>query len=270
MARSSFHARLSAVVGLALCALSIPAFAENAPAPAPKVLHVRVRVDIAADGATRVTADDSVPAALRQPIEKQIAGWRFEPVLHEGRPASATTWVGALACLVPEGDKLRLSVGYENHGPGRPLTTQFSPSMPPTSLMRAGINTTLRLFYTVQPDGGGVFERVDFDPSVPQQFRPWFDKTMQQMVKVQRFEPERLDGQAVATRMQVPVQMAMAPANESRLAQLRRESAERDAQLVRDQLSPACIAAAGDVPEVPVALDSPVRLLQPAPAAGGS
>jgi hypothetical protein len=90
------------------------------------------------------------------------------------------------------------------------------------------------------------------------------------MVKVQRFEPERLDGQAVATRMQVPVQMAMAPANESRLLQLRRQRAERDALLLRDQLSPACVAAVGDAPEVPVALDSPVRLLQSAPAAGGS
>ena len=268
MARSNTQTLWSAVVAFAVFASSNVAVAENAPAPAPKVLHFRARVDIAADGATRVTADESVPVALRQPIESQVGSWRFEPVLREGRPVSATTWVGALACLVPEGDKLRLSVGYENHGPGRPLTTQFSPSMPPGSLMRAGINTTLQVFYTVQPDGRGAFERVDFDPSVPEQFRPWFDKTMRQMVKVQRFEPERLDGQAVATRMQVPVQMAMAPANESRLTQLRRQRAERDAQLLRDQLSPACVAAAGDAPEVPVALDSPVRLLQSAPARG--
>lgn len=260
MARSNTHARLSAVVAFALFVLSIPAVAEEVPAPAPKVLHLKVRVDIAADGSVSATADDRVPAPLREPIERQVASWHFEPVLREGRPAAATTWVGAMACLVPDGDKLRVSVGYEGHGPGRPLTTQFSPSMPPGSLIRAGINTTLQLFYAVQPDGRGAFERVDFDPSVPEQFRPWFEKTMRQMVKVQRFEPERLDGQAVATRMQMPVQMAMAPANESRLAQLRRRKAEREAQLVRDQLSPACIAAAGGAPEVPVALDSPVRL----------
>jgi len=257
--------RLCGVITLLPCMLAGPAAADETAA-APKVLHLQVRVDIAADGNGVATAEGKVPEALRSVIEKQVDSWKFQPAMRDGLPVAATTWVRVATCMVPDGDKVRVSSGYEGNGPYQSESVAFGTATPPpVALIRKGMATLLHVSYTVQPDGKGAFESVEFDDSVPDAFRPWFEQTMKQLVKAQRYQPERVEGVPVATRMRLPVHMELAAGGASTRSQ---RAAMREQQQLSDQLSPACRAAAGQQPEQAVALDSPVRLLE-ASAPGG-
>jgi hypothetical protein len=252
--------------GLALlsCALMLPAWADDA-APsttAPQLLYLQVRADVATDGRIAATADGKLPVVLRAAIEKQVAGWRFHPAVKEGVAVSATTWVRVAACLVPDGENMRLSVGYVANGPMQPDSVVFTPPVPPNALMREGIDTTLQVSYAVQPNGHGKLESVGFEESVPERYRSWFERAMKQWASEQKFQPERIDGEAVVTHMRTPVRMNMAAQSTSRRELKRREEVERQSQRLSDQLNPACVAAAQPyLAETAVALDSPVSFM---------
>lgn len=257
-------ARTRILHGMALvlaCSAAPAAAAEDAKAQAPTLLHLQLRTQVDADGHAVAAADDTVPAPLRAVVERQIAAWRFMPARSDGAPVAATTWVSVAACLVPDGDNYRISIGYERNGPWQPPSVNFSPSMPPAALLRAGINTELQVDYTVQPNGRGSFTAVAFADDVPAQFRPWYTAAMRMWVKAQRFQPEQVEGRPVATRMRVPVSMDLAPLAGHRAQARQRADAWREQQRLREQLSPACIAAGDDgSARLGVALDSPVRL----------
>ncbi|GEM_PF-945176 len=242
------------------CALALPAWAEEAPAP--RMLYLQVRADVATDGHVVATVDDKLPPALRGAIEKQVGGWRFNPPKKDGVAVTATTWVRVAACLVPDGDNMRLSVGYVTNGPLQPDSVVFAPSVPPNSLMREGIDTTLQVSYAVQPNGRGKLESVAFEDSVPERFRPWFEHSMKQWASGQKFQPERIDGEAVTTHMRTPVRMDLVGTNTSRRELKRREEVERQTQRLSEQLNPACLAAAQPyLANTAVALDSPVSFV---------
>ncbi|MDG2526467.1 hypothetical protein P6166_14010 [Stenotrophomonas sp. HITSZ_GD] len=253
--------------GLALlsCALALPACADDAAPPAaaaPRLLYLQVRADVAPDGHIVATADSKLPTVLRGAIEKQVGGWRFHPPMKEGVAVTATTWVRVAACLVPENGNMRLSVGYVANGPMQPDALIFAPPTPPSSLLREGIDTTLQVSYAVQPNGRGKLESVGFEDSVPERFRPWFERSMKQWASEQKFQPERIDGEAVTTHLQTPVRMNLAAQGDRPQARMRREEADRQARRLSEQLNPACVAAAQPyLVDSTVALDSPVSFV---------
>lgn len=258
--------------GLAVvcCALGLPACADEGASPAaaaPQVLYLQVRADVAPDGHIVASADGKLPVVLREAVEKQVGGWRFRPAMKEGVAVTATTWVRVAACLVPDNGNMRLSVGYVANGPLQPEAFSFSPPVPPNSLLQQGIDTTLQVSYAVQPNGRGKLESVGFEDSVPERFRTWFERSMKQWASEQKFQPERIDGQAVTTHLQTPVRMNLAAQSTPRRELKRREEAERQARQLAEQLNPACVAAAQPyLVDSTVALDSPVSFMD---AGGG-
>ncbi len=97
----------------ALFALLATAFAAQAARPATFVdkaeasLLLDGTVDIHADGTVeRYSLDDSVklPAAIVDLIEREISGWRFEPVMAGGKPVAARTNMSLRIVATPKGD----------------------------------------------------------------------------------------------------------------------------------------------------------------------
>lgn len=85
---------------LALVALLAAAFAAQAARPATFAgeaeasLLLKGTVDIRADGTVeRYSLDDTVklPTSIVELIAGVISGWRFEPVMADGKPAAART-----------------------------------------------------------------------------------------------------------------------------------------------------------------------------------
>jgi hypothetical protein len=246
--------------GLLAGATTAVAGAEEAKVAA---FNTQVQVEIAADGQAHATSiDRRLPDALRGPIERQVEKWRFAPPQLNGHAVAATTYVRLTACLVPsEGDAVRLAVAYSGHGPGSDPKPEFLAPRYPVAALRGGVSANLQLQYVVQGDGKTVLEKVDFDSPISSAARRGFEDSARQWLKGQRFKPESIDGTQVATRMQMPMNFSIGTPLSSP-SQAEREVQKLHERLLAEQaLSPACIAASGQLPSSEgFALDSQIEV----------
>lgn len=251
MARST----LRIVRLLPMLALLCSAGPLSAEAPKPVLTTTQVRIDVDASGrVTAVEPTSPLPAPLSTAIREHVRGWRFEAPVHEGQAVPGTTYARMSVCAAAAGDQLAFTVGKPQNGPGvdaRMLGSFFFPSMSSIVLQHERIE--MDVVYEVQPDGRAdvvslttVPDRAALRRELDVAFRKWFAPM--------RFEPERVGGQAVATRMRMPWTFTM--------ERVSRRPTDRELERRRVESDASCQALLGkDSPDGrAVAVDSPFRL----------
>lgn len=221
------------VFALIASMLAWPALAGDSP---PVAFPTSVRMVLGADGKPRMLeADARLPGLLQEYLVRQIEGWRFESTDGQPIPGEVATWVHLGVCLLPnpqDPDALNMAVHFNRLGPK--LEVGVFPRYP-ADAARVGHPADLRVDYLVQPDGQISVERIEFQND-GQRYRREFESAVREWLAKLRYVPEQVEGQAIATRMRMPIQFRVG--NETRAKRTERT-------LTRDE----CVAAAGESPD---------------------
>jgi len=234
---------------LPLLALSLLAPAAAAPPQVPELvlIHAESRIEVDASGQvvavetlTKLTPE--VQAFLADKLRKQ----RFEPPMLDGRPVGGVTYAWQDVCAAPVDGAYRLAVKFRGNGPA--LDRRHFLGYPRDAEKR-GVESNWKLEYAINADGTGTvigLLRTDGGSKLDKTFRGAIEQWMRGM----EFQPERLDGKPVATRMTTQVEFVLNGPKDWR---------ER-AQQVK-QSNDACQLAldAGDDDKRDIALNSPFK-----------
>lgn len=216
----------------------------------PMVFDASARIEVDAAGkVTAVEPASSLSPALQALVRQHLATYRFEPPVQSGVAVSGTTFVSLGGCAVPTGSDYDVSLAYRGNGPRLAGGGMLPAPRYPPAAYRNGAEAEARLTYIVEVDGSTTLERIDYAGA--QRQKPVFDETLAEWLAGLRFEPERVAGQPVRTRMEVPVEFSL-HGGPSRSA-LKRERLAR----------PECTAAQSAPTRMPVAVDSPFRRQPP-------
>lgn len=251
MARST--PRAARALTFLLLACTAPG-AIGAPAKTPVVTTTQVRIDVDVGGqVTGVEPTSPLPAPPASAIRDHVRGWRFDPPLQDGQPVAGTTYARMSVCAAAVGDELAFTLGAPQHGPGldpRMLRPFFFPTV--SNAIELG-RLEMDVVYEVRPDGRAEVVSLTTTPDKPG-IRREVTTAFRKWLAPMRFEPERLDGQPVATRMQVPWTFTWERTT-GRLP-------GRDLQRERVESDPSCQALLGKgAPDGrPVAVDSRFRI----------
>lgn len=205
------------------------ATASDAPAVE---LNTSVRLVLGKDGAPRevtVPPDSSVPEGLRGWLAEQVGQWRFEATGGKAFPDEVVTNASLRLCMAGDArDPQDLQVAIEYLGLGPRVKGAFIPPRYPTSAARNGYSARIQVNYLVQPDGRATLERMTFlDAGQKVARREAFGDSIRQWVKDLRYEPELIDGEPVAARLQSQVSFSLGEESlEQMLADQKRRKAE--------------------------------------------
>ena len=232
-------------VPLVLALAAMPALAAKKPEPV--VFRTIAKVVVAPSGeATSIEPDPALPAKLQDLVRRRAAGMRFEPTTSVVGQAMATTYLHFGGCIFPDGDQFRVALDYKSNGP-RPLPGP-DPTFPhyPREAYTQGLEAEAKVIFVVQPDGSAVIEEIDY---VRATSRKIWDRAIGEWVGRMHYAPEELDGVAIRTRVEMPIEFFLDDGSRRRPR--------------RDVERPECVAASegGNAPSRPVALDSPVRVV---------
>lgn len=250
-----------ACTGVIGTALWFPSAAQAGPDPKTALTHVQVRIEVDAAGQV-VSAEPTsgLPPPLVDTLRQHASTWKFEPPQRDGTPVGGTTFARMSVCAMenPATGNLSVSVGHPENGPGmdpRMLRPSFFPPVSPELLALGRVE--MEAVYEVGPDGHAQVVSVGTTPHRPRVHRE-LDRAFRKWIDTMRFEPERVDGKPVATRMRMPITFTWerSPGVASRRELERRiiEASPTCQALLQDQ-------AAAERPQV--ALDSPFRATPP-------
>lgn len=247
--------RRAAVLAIAVLAMSNASQAARNDSPRMAVLSAEIRLDIDEQGrVTAIEPTSPMPGAVEQAIRRHARAWRFEVPTRDGRPVGGTTYarMGICAMAGDNGD-LMVSIGNPVNGPGSGPRTKRSVFLPPASgeLLQLG-RLEMVAVYDVGADGRAKLVSI---ASTPRKARgvSGVEMAFGRWLASQRFRPELLDGQPVATRMRMPVTFTWAPASRDEGLAIMREAVAT---------SPSCrvLLDDGKADDRPVAVDSRFRL----------
>lgn len=210
-----------------------------------------VALDIGAEGQViKATPADDLVLALVGPVQKTVGSWRFTPVMRDGKAVAARTYAAVLVELVQQSkDSYGVRVRYKSNGPR--IHYSKAPLYPPEAI-RARSMGTIVMALTVRPDGSFADihkVRAKFSNGTVASF----EKSIQHMIRHATAEPEQVDGQTVATHLEIPYVFNLKIFTSNRPV-MSPSPEQRDEA---DEANPA----AG----VPVVLDSPVAPLEVGP-----
>ena len=260
---------MSAMKMLPALALLVAATPTLAAGPAGKndvvAFKATVRVEVDAAGKpVKVEAPADLPEAIRAFVEKRVASWDYAPARQDGTPVPAVTYVKVGACAVPLPDGKGFSLGVDFKGNGPKLAhaaERLPPPYYPDEARRRGAEGTFKVSYTIQPDGSARLDAIE-----PLEGGNWALKQLRgaltDWVGQLRYQPEQVNGQAVATRMSMPVEFRLGNGGGTPrwLADYRQQLQQRVIA------SSECKLASGeDMAPMPLAQDSPVKVT-PRPA----
>ena len=203
----------------------------------------RVEVD-AAGNVIDVREDPALPAEIGQALGAKVRGWKFDPPVRDGVTVGGVTYVRLGACAAPaEGGAYRLAFQYNGNGP---LKRDFVPLRYPKEALTTGVEGNFEVTYRVEPDGTAIVEAI----KGPRRELKYFKATLETWIETAAYEPELVGGQAVATRLSVPVEFNLVDRGERAPQQDHRERS-------------SCQAALGKAADQDrtVALDSPFKRL---------
>lgn len=201
----------------------------------------RVEVD-AAGNVIDVREDPALPAEIGQALDANVRGWKFDPPVRDGVTVGGVTYVRLGACAAPiEGGGYRLAFQYDGNGP---LKLNLVAPRYPMEALKAGVEGDFEVTYRVEPDGTATVEAIEG----PRRELKHFKAAIQAWIASLSHKPELVGGQAVATRLSVPV--------EFRLGHGRPDQPDR-------RSSSSCQAALGKAADQDrtVVLDSPFKRL---------
>lgn len=186
------------------CALLAGTTALASDNAAPKALAFRAQARIEVDAAgnlVKVGVVKDLPEPVRQQVAQQLARWKFSLRPRDGEPAkTSATWLLLSACAVPDASgNYALGLGYHGHGPritgGGPWAITRGMGNVVSKYKLTGV---VDVHFMVHADGKSTLESVDgLDDSRGSQL---LRTEIEHMVELNHFEPEEIDGQAVATR----------------------------------------------------------------------
>jgi len=243
---------------MTIAAAGLASAAGKSAEPQLSMFNTQARVEIGVDGKIlAVQPDPALPPVIGQAIQSAVLGWRFAAPSRAGQPVGGVTFVQIAGCAVPVGDGLRMAFDYRSNGPGR--SGQEAPRYP-VDLARRGVSAALQLTYRVQADGTAVVEQVAVEKG-DARVQKGFRRAIEEWIGSNRFQPELLDGQPVATRVSFPVEFMMSTKPfQSQAAVLREMKAQQQAWAAD---STSCKTALGNAAKLDrtVVLDSPFKLL---------
>ncbi|MBP1474984.1 energy transducer TonB [Frateuria sp. MAH-13] len=231
-----------------LAAGAIQARAAAADAAVAREYRAEAALDVGVDGhITAMELTGEVPATLAGPARQAIARWRFKPPVRDGHAATARTYVRLVVQVVQQADgNYGLRAVYRSNGPKLILTQP--PAYPINELRQRGQGTIV-MEAIVHPDGTlGDIHAASHRINHPNPGA--FITSAEVVLRHAHAQPELVDGQPVATRIQLPFVYALNPI--SRSEALTTEAGR--------QAAGASAGGSGPVGEA-VALDSPVQLI---------
>ncbi len=242
--------RMLHISALASC-MAFAAPADAAGRDASASFSTEVRIDVGDDGrVVDVGFDRPLTPVLESAVRSHVAAWRFAAPMRDGRAVSGTTYAYLTGCAVASPQGLALSFAPASNGPGHGAQGIVGTHLLPIREMEPG-KFTVNVEYRVQPDGSVLVDEVRSDGRRSRAMRN-FEKSIETWLAGRRFLPEKVGGEAVATRMVLPITYEI-----SRV--------ERGAPLPRSEVVEAtCRTAAegaGSKSERPVAVDSPFKLV---------
>jgi len=234
---------------LAPFCLALPTHASAADRVVAFDASTRVEVD-ATGRPVKVEAPADLPQSVREFIEKRVASWHYSPAMQDGVAQAGTTYVWVGACAIPEGEGYRLAVDFKGNGPrhadGKPLAWPGYPD----GARRRGVGGSFEVIAAIAQDGTTTPESVTPDQE-NERWNDAFRVVLEQWVRRMRFDPERVGGQGVASRIRIPV--VFSAGGPSRQERLQHEEQTRST----DECRLATGAGAGPQP---IALDSPIKV----------
>ena len=236
--------------GLA-CAAS--AAKRDADTSGVRMFMTQARLTVDADGQVRsIEPDPALSQAVQQLIRQSALGWRFEPALLAGKAVGGVTHANLRACAAAVDGDLRMQVALVGTGP-----RQVGPARPGpmVSALKAGEMARFKVTYRVDPSGAATLEDVEQlegRRSLLKSMRRSTDGWM----AGQRFIPEQLDSQAVATRMSTEISMASGYS----MDEIKKRLPEVRAIAAQEQDCASALKSGATPSATPVALDSPFRM----------
>lgn len=210
--------------------------------------RAEVALDVDAQGkvaAAQLPAD--VPAALAGPAREAIGHWRFKAPVRDGHPVTARTWARIRLQLLQQPDgNYGLRAIYGSNGPK--LTFTRRPEYPHNEIRQRG-QGKLVMEAIVHPDGTLTAIHMA-SHRFNHQDASAFRHSAEEVMRHAHAQPELVDGQPVATRIQVPFVYALQSISLS----------EATSRMAHKEASEPAEPDFNPIGEV-IALDSPVQLL---------
>ena|SRR6478672_731626 len=237
--------------------------ADQASKPGVVAFNASVRVEVDASGKpVKVEAPADLPESIRSFIEKRVASWQYQPAKRDGVPASAVTYVRVGACAIPAAEGYRLGLDFKGNGPAilDPGPWFMPPPRYPVEMQRRGAEGTFKVNYSIQADGSTRIASIEPMEGTIGRFVKPFRGALTEWIEGLRYQPEQVGGAPVATEMSFPVSFMLSSGTGPRSNEAYRKELE-----ARAMTSNECIAASSPSGPLPIALDSPVKII-PTPA----
>jgi hypothetical protein len=189
-------------------AASVSATAEQ-KATEERVFAFGAWVELSAEGrvieASLPPGDTALPAVLHEPLLQIIKELIFEPARRkDGAARPSRSWLQGRLRLVPQGDNYELLVQADQLGP-RPLQPfRARTGRPP--------DKPVRLLLTFEVTAEGRTRNVEI--TTMDRTPSGITKNVADSLEALRFEPEKVDGQPVATTLRWPFQVRRSTSEE--------------------------------------------------------
>ncbi|RZA28966.1 MAG: TonB family protein [Lysobacteraceae bacterium] len=178
--------------------------------------QVTGRIEVGADGVVSGHAlDERLDPAVRNAVDRNIRGWRFEPVVVDGRPVIATTTLRLQLTAVPVEGDYALKVDKVWFGEPQRAHALPSPAYPPDA-QRQGIQG--RVMLVIRLDASGSVAEVHAEQTSlsvstrgkrGQHWRRMFEDNSIEVAKSWKFNvTEIVNGNPVGGSIRVPVDYA--------------------------------------------------------------
>jgi TonB family protein len=178
--------------------------AVHTAAAAPASIPIEAWVDVDASG--RITAVEwtrEIPDVLQAAAGEGLRELQLRPATRDGSAVSGRTSLKGSLTLVEDGADYRIAFSALRAGPR--VVRLRPPRYPPSALQGRARGATVVAEFTVGPDGEVSDIRTHAAAG-----RLAFEQRVREFLPEWRFEPEHVDGVAVATRMCIPFDFRLA------------------------------------------------------------
>lgn len=245
---------------LVVFALLFPASAMAAQDWKPVGPTLVAALDVDAQGQVthaQLVGDNILPA-LQTLATQTTRSWKFVPAMVDGKPAPSRTYASLAAEAHEVDGTVQLRLRYEAHGPGRAF---FQIPKYPLEMARQLVEAKVTVEASVDADGTLSDVRVVNAETTHAAKGELFYRAALAAVGKDKFLPELVDGRPVVTHIRIPATFCLSDLGDKSCTLGRLEHAEDAPRDTIDNSKPETSRFA----DVPVALDSPLRLVSTQP-----
>lgn len=206
------------IAALFLLANAPSAVAATPPANAEYSIDLTGNIEVAPDGSVHAYAlDDGLKPVVQKLVSENIKGWKFEPILVDGRRVIARTRLRMTLKAVPAADGYALKIDKVWFGePTR--SSQMQPPRYPTAAARSGVGARVVLVLRIDAMGNVVDAHPEQTSlttkargKTADRWRRLFETASLASAREWKFDiPEVIDGEpAESSSIRVPVEFIM-------------------------------------------------------------